>query len=82
MGLTETETGEIRRDIGIISLKESQFNNLINEKLLSRDEIALDLSTKQISLAGLPMAKFYEQRNIRASRKQILPVIQRFLNHS
>lgn len=80
MGLTETETGEIRRDIGIVPFKETPVSTLISAKLLSREEIVLDLELKSITIPSLPFAKFYEQRNVRASRKQIMPLIQGVLN--
>lgn len=80
MGLTETSTGEIRRDIGIVPFKETPLSALISAKLLSREDIVLDLEPKNITIASLPLAKFYEQRNVRASRKQILPLIQAILN--
>lgn len=82
MGLTHTEDGEIRRDMGIFPIKETPINNTIIEKLQSRDELDLDLAIKDLEMVNLPLAKIFEQKNVRASRKQIMPIIQGILNTS
>lgn len=77
MGMRELETGGIRRDIGLISMNESKLTEtLVNAFSIEKSEF-LQLEQKLQEYKGF----FYEQHNVKASRKQILPIVQNILNN-
>lgn len=74
MGMKELENGDIRRDIGLILLNDSELNKQIQQELtiLNRDYLQLEDKNSEL----FSSVQLFEQKNIRASRKQILPIIK------
>lgn len=79
MGMKEIENNSIRRDLGLITLKVNPLAAKILNNLLNSKEPDLQLKPKEISNT-LAYARFFEQINIRASRKQILPIVQKTID--
>lgn len=80
MGLKEIEDGGIRRDIGLLPLKDSDLNKQIMNELCIVHQDYLQLEAKSSDLFGLVKGVLFEQKNLKASRKQILPIIQKILD--
>lgn len=83
MGMKEIENNGIRRDLGLISLTENTCVPRILDNLLRSTEPDLQLKPKEIATFipnSLSFAQFFEQINIKASRKQILPIVQRTID--
>lgn len=76
MGMKEVETGRIRRDIGLVPLRDSK---LVKRLLVDNGEY-LDLLEKTHNLHDSTKIQLFEQKNVKASRKQILPIIQKAMN--
>lgn len=80
MGLIELESGGIRRDIGLVPLRESQLAiNILNELSVVNREY-LQLKDKSSDVVKSAQGALFEQQNVTASRKQILPIIQAIIN--
>lgn len=75
MGMKVSGT-DVSRDIGIINVKNATLSEAILKVLNSSDLLQLNPYEKVEFLNG----KFYEQRNIAASRKQVLPIIKEILD--
>lgn len=73
MGMKELDTGGIRRDMGFFPFRNTELaNKVINElSIVNRDFLQLENKESNL-LQGL-----FEQQNIKASRKQILPIVQK-----
>lgn len=82
MGMKELQNGSIRRDLGIIPLKKTNQNESIKEILLTSCNPDLELVEKQITVTHSIPGQFFEQKNVKASRKQILPLVQEILNQN
>lgn len=83
MGIKEIENNRIRRDLGVISLKHNTCVEKVLKNLLESTEPDLQLKSKEVAnfvLDSVPFARFYEQINIKASRKQILPIVQKTID--
>ncbi|XP_031625962.1 exopolyphosphatase PRUNE1 [Contarinia nasturtii] len=77
MGMKELTTGGIRRDIAIVTLRESELTKKVIEKLTIENREYLQLQDKHNDLLAVQL---FEQQNVKASRKQISPIIQKALN--
>lgn len=77
MGMKELETGGIRRDIAMVPIRESAFAKKIVEKLCRENREYLKLVDKNSDLLS---GRLFEQQNVKVSRKQILPIIQKVLD--
>lgn len=83
MGMKEIENNGIRRDIGLIGLRENTCVTKILENLLESTEPNLELKPKGIhnaELSALPFGRFFDQLNLKASRKQVLPIVQKTID--
>lgn len=77
MGMKELETGGIRRDMGFYPLRDSERTNKVMNELSITNREYLGLTNKECDqLQG----RLFEQQNIKASRKQILPIVQKVLD--
>lgn len=77
MGMKELETGGIRRDIGFYVLRENEITNKVITGLSITNGEYLDLENK---VCDQLQGRLFEQQNVKASRKQILPIIQKILD--
>lgn len=78
IGLTELESG-FRRDIGLFALHDSDLTRQLIQALSIENREYLQLVEK-CSRNMLSSIHLYEQSNLKASRKQILPIIQKMLD--
>lgn len=81
MGMKELHDGGIRRDLAILSLYNTNISENISQKLFKSKtpDLALQALTVSIAPEGFRSVKMYEQQNVVASRKQILPIVQQAL---
>lgn len=80
MGIKELESGGVRRDIGLLLLRDSDVGKQIQNELCITNRDYLQLDEKCSDIFGSVQGLLFEQNNIRASRKQILPIIQNVLD--
>lgn len=80
MGLKELDEG-IRRDIGLVPLRDSDLAKAIFNALCIENGDYLKLAKKPNDLLTAKQGYLFEQGNIKASRKQILPIVQKALNN-
>lgn len=74
MGMKTTDT--VRRDLGLIILKETKLTKDLKNVITVDNFDLLELELKFEERKCF----FYEQHNIKASRKKILPILQDILN--
>lgn len=79
MGMKVTADGSVQRDLGIVPIKSQELADQINAALVSSNDPDLRLRLEENS-SKKQHQYFYEQQNIRASRKQILPIVQGILD--
>lgn len=79
MGLKEIENG-IRRDIGLLPLRNSTLTTQIIDALSVANSECLQLQAKVNKVFSTEHGLLFEQKNVKASRKQILPIIQQVLD--
>lgn len=80
MGMQELKTGGIRRDLGLVILHESKLTEQVVKALSVESAEYLQLQEKTSELLNSKHIRIFEQQNIKASRKQILPIIQKILD--
>lgn len=80
MGMKELESGGIRRDLGLVILHESKLTEDVVKALSIENAEYLQLQEKTSDFAKPKQIRIFEQLNIKASRKQILPIVQKVLN--
>lgn len=77
--MKELSTGGIRRDMGLVPLRDSDLTKrIMNELCIENRE--LQLKEKANDVVGSVQGRLFEQENIKASRKQILPIVQKALD--
>lgn len=81
MGMKELVTGGIRRDFALIPLRNPNLGNEIMNKLSVENGEYLQLEEKSNTLLSSVNGRLFEQKNVKASRKQILPIIRSVLDH-
>lgn len=79
MGMKVHDDGSVKRDLGIITLKSSELTDGILNALTSSLQPNLQLEVNSVS-SNVPKCFFFKQKNLRASRKQILPIVQRVID--
>lgn len=77
MGMHIAGDGSVRRDLGIVPINSTELAERITRTLTESREPNLNLIAAETSLAT---ARLFNQINIRASRKQILPIVQGILD--
>lgn len=81
MGMHVSNDGSVQRDLGIISIKLPALAEQISNGLVSNEQLSMELVPIDSEIGILAtLGKFYKQLNIRASRKQILPIVQNILD--
>lgn len=80
IGLKVIEGGHIRRDLGLIPVRNSQLTEQVTEAITSAENPGLRLEPKNVVQSQTLNGQFFEQMNAKASRKQILPIVQGILN--
>lgn len=80
MGMKELKTGGIRRDLGLVILNETNLTRKVVNALTIEHADILQLQEKTSDLLNSEHIRIFEQHNIKASRKQILPIVQTVLN--
>lgn len=81
MGMKELNTGGIRRDIGLVPLRDSDLTKQIINRLSIENREYLKLREKTNDIIRFMQGQIYEQENVKASRKQILPIVQKVLEN-
>lgn len=79
MGMKELKTGGIRRDMGLLPLRNTELSTKVINKLSVENREFLELKNKPCDLL---QGQLFEQQNVKASRKQILPIIQKILDEN
>lgn len=79
MGMKELESGGIRRDVGLIALRDSELAKKVINELSTKNREYLMLENK---VCDLLQGQLFEQQNVKASRKQILPIVQKVLDEN
>lgn len=80
LGIKKLEIG-IRRDLAVVTLNDSLIGQKILQKLCD-SESNLGLRAVEIASAESQRLNVFEQENVKASRKQILPLIKQVLNEN
>lgn len=69
--------GTVSRDLGIVNIKDHRLFDEIVEQLVS---VSSSLALEQLKDIDFLDGKFYVQNNVKASRKQILPMVKKVLD--
>lgn len=80
MGVRKQASGEIRRDLALIQMQESEVGKRIIAALAENGEF-LQLKQKELNSPNSIECQLFEQENVRASRKQVLPIVQKVLDN-
>lgn len=80
MGVKELEVGGIRRDFAVVPLSDTNLAKRILNALTVDNGEYLQLEKKPNHILTARNVQLFEQGNVKASRKQILPIIQKVLN--
>lgn len=78
IGMKISEDGSVHRDIGLINISNQQLFDAVLAKLLSSQEPNINL--KEVKKCEFLNGKFYDQENIKATRKHILPLVKSVLD--
>lgn len=76
MGMLIMQNGDVRRDLAVIPIGSMELFHAAVETLHNCTTVSLQLEPKRLELNG---CRLFEQKNIKASRKQILPLLQTML---
>lgn len=80
--MKELDSGGFRRDIGLIPLCHSDFTKQLINAVSIENRDYLELEQKCSEILNSAHGHLFEQKNLKASRKQILPIIQNILDSS
>lgn len=80
IGMKELENGGFRRDIGLIPLHHSDLATKLIDAVCIKNRDYLQLEEKCNDIISSANGKLFEQKNLKASRKQILPIVQQVLD--
>lgn len=80
IGMKELDIGGIRRDIGLFPLHQSDLTKQLINAVSVENQHYLQLNQKCGDILSSELGHLYEQNNLKASRKQILPIIQQILD--
>lgn len=78
--MKELDGGGIQRDIGLFPLRQSDFTERLVNAVAIENRDYLQLERKCSDILNSEIGQLYEQKNLKASRKQILPIIQKILD--
>ncbi|XP_001655485.2 exopolyphosphatase PRUNE1 [Aedes aegypti] len=80
MGMkVNSEDGSVRRDLGIINITDFSLQQQIVSAITS--SMVPDFNVKKLETISFLDGSFYEQNNIKASRKQLLPLVNGVLDN-
>nr|XP_029719141.1 exopolyphosphatase PRUNE1-like [Aedes albopictus] len=80
MGMkVNSENGSVRRDLGIININDLNLQKQIVSAIISN--AVIDFNVQKLDNISFLEGEFYEQMNIKASRKQLLPLINDVLDN-
>lgn len=80
MGVKKFPFGDIRRDLALVQFRDSQHGKQIVNAIATENAEYLQLREKQTMPPESIKCQLFEQQNIKASRKQVLPIIQKILD--
>lgn len=84
MGMKQIANDEIRRDLATLQLRDGEFSIDLVQEITTNNKMYLDLQQKDsvytVELLKEKAFTLFEQRNVKASRKQILPIVQKVLD--
>lgn len=80
IGMKELDSGGIRRDIGLFPLSQTDFTKQLINAVSVENHDFLQLDPKCNDILNSKLGHLYEQKNLKASRKQIMPIIQKILD--
>lgn len=78
IGMKITNDSDVARDIGLININNKKLFDEILENIKAHDNPNLRL--RELSDVNFLGGCFFQQENIRATRKQILPVVKKILD--
>lgn len=76
MGM-KVQGNDVSRDLGLVNVKNQTLFDAVLKDLNSSDLLELHLRNDVDFLNGI----FFEQKNVAASRKQVLPIIKQILDN-
>lgn len=80
IGLKQLESGGIRRDIGLFPLHDSELTTQLINALSIKNRDYFQFEQKCSDIISSAQGSLFEQKNLKASRKQIMPIIQKILD--
>lgn len=80
MGVEKQPSGEIRRDLALIQMQGSDVGTRLVAALARKADF-LQLKQKDLNPPDSIQCQLYEQKNVQASRKQVLPIVQKVLDN-
>lgn len=82
IGMKQLENGRLRRDLAVVQLEDAAIGQKLLQKLLNSKNPDLELKTVHVATKGFDKIDLFEQLNVRASRKQILPLAKQILDEN
>ncbi|XP_058115949.1 exopolyphosphatase PRUNE1 [Anopheles ziemanni] len=73
LGMKVLPDGSVRRDIGVVPINDETLSEKICTALLENEE--MDFGLEKIPPTTPCAGTFYQQHNLKASRKQLMPII-------
>lgn len=80
IGWKELEHGGFRRDIGLVPIDQTDFTKELINAVSVKHRDQLQLEAKCTDILNSTHGHLFEQKNLTATRKQILPIIQKILD--
>lgn len=80
MGVKKQPSGEVRRDLALIQMQESDVGKRIVTALAEMADF-LQLKQKDLNSPDSVQCQLFEQKNVQISRKKVLPIIQKVLDN-
>lgn len=79
-GVKECPAGDVRRDLALIQFHESPHCKQIIDAVSIENADFLQLRKKDVVAPSTVKCQVFEQENIKATRKLILPLVQKVLD--
>lgn len=82
MGMKQLENGCLRKDLAVVPLDNAAVGQMILQKLFNSKNPDLGLQAIHVVTKGFDKMNLFEQLNVTASRKQILPLVKQILDEN
>lgn len=81
MGVKKSPSGDIRRDLALVRFNEAPHCKRIIDAITLEHSEFLQLKKKSVITPDSIECHLFEQENVKASRKQVLPIVQKILDN-